>query len=139
MVDDGGPDFSFISNPEQLIRSELGAVAGFGQSGFGEQILLPMVTISEVGATETGWSLIFSKRAQASSKASWNRCPWGRSSGNGGGGGAVLVFQGGGAGLGEWVQMAFSWAPTVVVSLPARCHMPSRRCFNSRYRRSCCS
>ena len=39
LVDDGGPDFGFISNPEQLIRSQRGAIAGFGQPGFGEQFL----------------------------------------------------------------------------------------------------
>jgi hypothetical protein len=29
-------------------------------------------------------------------------------------------------------KIAFNWAPTVLVSLPLRCHMPSRRCFSSR-------
>jgi hypothetical protein len=35
--------------------------------------------------------------------------------------------------------MAFSWAPTVLLSLPCSCHMPSRRWLSSRWRRSCCS
>ena len=35
-------------------------------------------------------------------------------------------------GLASGSRMAFSWAPTVLVSLPCRCHMPSRRCFSSR-------
>ena len=39
VVDDGGPDFCFVCDPQQLIRSELGSVGGFGESGFGEQII----------------------------------------------------------------------------------------------------
>ena len=39
VVDDGGPNFSLIGNPQQLIGTELAAVGGFGQSGFGEQLL----------------------------------------------------------------------------------------------------
>ena len=38
-IDDGGPDLGFVGDPEQLIVSELAAVGGFGQPGFGEQIL----------------------------------------------------------------------------------------------------
>jgi hypothetical protein len=30
--------------------------------------------------------------------------------------------------------MAFNCASTVLLSLPCSCHMPSRRCVNSRYR-----
>lgn len=39
VIDDGGPDFGLISNPQQLIRAHLGAVGGFGGSGCGEQLL----------------------------------------------------------------------------------------------------
>ena len=39
VVDDGGPDFSLLSNPQQLIRGQRRAVAGFSQPGFGEQVL----------------------------------------------------------------------------------------------------
>ena len=87
-----------------------------------------MVTISEVGVPPRRLVLHLQQRAQASSKASWSRCPWGRSSGMG-----VVVPSSPSKvvvrGLVSGSKMAFSWAPTVVVSLPARCHMPSRRCL----------
>ena len=38
-VDDGGPDVGLISYPQQLLGGELGAVGGFAESGFGEQLL----------------------------------------------------------------------------------------------------
>jgi len=38
-VDDGGPDFGPISDPQELISTELAAVTGFGEPGFGEQII----------------------------------------------------------------------------------------------------
>ena len=97
-----------------------------------------MVTISEVGVPPTeGLSLHLQQARAGLIQASWSRCPWGRSSGIG-----VVVPSSPSKvvvrGLVSGSKMAFSWAPTVVVSLPARCHMPSRRCC-SRYRRSCCS
>jgi hypothetical protein len=38
-VDDGGPDLSLISDPQQLIGAELAAVAGFSDPSPGQQIL----------------------------------------------------------------------------------------------------
>jgi hypothetical protein len=40
-------------------------------------------------------------------------------------------------GLVNGFKRALSWAPTVLVSLPSNCHMPSRRCRNSTCRRCC--
>jgi hypothetical protein len=38
-VDDGGPDLGLISNPQQLIRAELAAVACLGQPGPRQEII----------------------------------------------------------------------------------------------------
>ena len=39
VVDDGGPDVGFVGDPAQLIGAELGAVSGFGQPSFGQQVV----------------------------------------------------------------------------------------------------
>ena len=39
MVDDGGPDVGFVGNPQQLIDTELAAVAGFSQPSLGEEVV----------------------------------------------------------------------------------------------------
>ena len=54
LIDDGRPDFGLVSDPEQLIGGELGAVAGVGQPSFGEQILeADGVTITDAGTPPT--------------------------------------------------------------------------------------
>ena len=98
-----------------------------------------MVTITDAGIPPTeGWSADLRSRAQASSSASWRRCMCGRWSGISTtvpSSSSIAVVRG----FVNGSRIAFSWAPTVLLSRPARCHMPSRRCFSSRYRRSCCS
>ena len=131
MIDDGGPDFGLISNPQQLIRAHLGAVGGFGGSGCGEQLLQTDGDYHRCRYSADG-GLILSFEEPGAGRFERIVQPlhlgtFIRDLNNM----AVFIFDDAAAGLVSGSKIAFSWAPTVLVSLPCRCHMPSRRCFNS--------
>jgi hypothetical protein len=109
----------------------LGAVGGFGQPGLACSSCRVMVTITAAGTPPTvGWSSAFStgrrlRRVHRGAAAHRGVHPdldevavWS----------SIAVLRGVVSGS----TMAFSWAPTVLLSLPCSCHMPSRRWLSSR-------
>jgi hypothetical protein len=99
-----GPDFGLIGDPPQLISRQLGAVAGFGKSGFGEQVF-------EVDGDDhrrrscAARKLVFGLQDSAADFIERIVQPLPRRAAIGDlGSGSVLAFDAAGAWFGEWFQ-----------------------------------